>query len=205
MVKENVVLIRETRDVLSGRWGLAVGVFFIYMIIIGALNGTHESGSLLWILLAGPFSLGAAIFSLSLARRQEASAGQLFQGFNHFGTAFLVNIVLMVIIGVGFILLVVPGVIFALSYSLTYFILVDHPELKPMEAIRKSRMMMNGYKMKLFYMWLRFLGLALLCVLTAGIGFLWLVPFVHVCMGRFYEDILENTQTATNHTTSEME
>ncbi|MCD6234820.1 MAG: DUF975 family protein [Candidatus Marinimicrobia bacterium] len=194
MVKENSLLIRETRDILSGHWGLAVGVFFIYIVIISALNKTHESGSLLWLLLAGPFSLGVSIFSLSLARCQEASVGQLFQGFNHFGTAFFVNIVLIAIIGVGFILLVIPGVIFALSYSLTYFILVDHPDLRPMEAIRKSRFMMNGYKVKLFNLWLRFFGLALLCVLTAGIGFLWLIPFAHVCMARFYEDIKNNTQ-----------
>lgn len=194
MVKENSVLIRESRDVLSGRWGLAVGVFFIYMVIIGALNGSHKSGSLLWLLLAGPFSLGAAIFSLALARREDASVGQLFKGFQNFGTAFLVNIVLTFMIAIGFILLIVPGVILALSYSLTYFILVDHPEMRPMDAIRKSRLMMNGYKMKLFYLGLRFLGLALLCVLTLGIGFLWFFPFVHVCMARFYEDIKDNTQ-----------
>ncbi len=189
MMKENTVLMRETREVLSGRWGLAVGVFLVYMIIIAGLNGSDKSGSFLWFILAGPFSLGAAMFSLALARRDEASIGQLFKGFQYFGTAFLANIVLTVIIVIGFILLIVPGVILALSYSLTFFILADHPETRPMNALRSSRVMMNGYKMKLFYLWLRFFGLAVLCVLTAGIGFLWLVPFVHICMARFYEEV----------------
>jgi uncharacterized membrane protein len=198
MVKENNVIMREARDVLSGRWGLAVGVFFIYILVLGGSHGAERSGSFLSFILAGPFNLGAAFFSLSLARRQDASVGQLFRGFNYFGKAFFANLVITCMIVVGFILLVVPGVILALSYALTYYILAENPEIHAMDAMRKSRLMMNGYKMKLFYLGLCFLGLAILCVFTLGIGFLWLVPFVHVCMARFYDEIKDNTDPVSH-------
>ena len=52
--------------------------------------------------------------------------------------------------------------------------------------------MMNGYKMKLFVLYLVFLLLAILCVLTLFIGFLWLMPFMNVTLAKFYEEIKDN-------------
>lgn len=88
-------------------------------------------------------------------------------------------------------LLIVPGIIAALGYSMTFYILADEPELKAEEALRKSKAMMDGYKLKLFYLDLRFFLLAFLCILTLGIGFLWLIPYVNVTTALFYEDIKE--------------
>lgn len=50
-------------------------------------------------------------------------------------------------------------------------------------------LMMDGYKLKLFRLVLRFLGLGLLCILTLGIGFFWLIPYTQVCMAKFYDDV----------------
>jgi uncharacterized membrane protein len=86
-------------------------------------------------------------------------------------------------------LLIVPGIIAALSYSMTFYILADEPAIKAEDALRKSKAMMDGYKLKLFYLCLWFFLLALLCVLTLGIGFLWFIPFVNVTMAKFYDDI----------------
>jgi uncharacterized membrane protein len=75
---------------------------------------------------------------------------------------------------------------------MTFYILADDPLLKPQEVLQKSKAMMDGYKLELFYLWLRFFLLALLCILTLGIGFLWLIPYVHVTMAKFYDDIKGN-------------
>jgi uncharacterized membrane protein len=87
------------------------------------------------------------------------------------------------------ILLIVPGIIAALGYAMTFYILADDPLLKAQDAMKKSKTMMNGYKLKLFYMGLRFFLLGILCILTLGIGFLWLIPFIHTSMAKFYDDI----------------
>ena len=65
----------------------------------------------------------------------------------------------------------------------------SRPDLSPSEALRKSKEMMDGYKMKYFTLSLRFFGLALLCVLTLGIGFLWLAPYMQVTVAKFYDDL----------------
>jgi uncharacterized membrane protein len=89
-------------------------------------------------------------------------------------------------------LLVIPGIIAALSYSMTFYIIADDPSIKPQDALKKSKAMMNGYKEKLFYLYLRFILLAMLCILTLGIGFLWLIPYIHITMAKFYDDINGN-------------
>jgi len=70
----------------------------------------------------------------------------------------------------------------------------DNPDIKPLEAIKKSQIMMKGYKWKLFILHLSFIGWGLLCILTAGIGFLWLYPYVGLSEGNFYENLKRNQE-----------
>ena|ERR1700722_19862989 len=197
MNTENVTLLRAARDSLKGKWGLAILTFLIYTLFTSATGSVASSGSnitfsLLNIIIGGPFALGAAIFSLSISRGKEPMLEQIFQGFNRFSDAFIAYLLVVVYVLLWTLLLIVPGIIAALGYSMTFYILADDPLIKPQEALRKSKAMMNGYKAKLFYLCLRFFLLALLCILTLGIGFLWLIPYVHVTMAKFYDDINGN-------------
>ena len=187
------------RESLKGKWGLAVGTFLVYLIVIGALQGVaviYSISSILSILIAGPMALGIATFSLSLSRNQDARLEQIWQGFNNFGTSLGAYLLMMLFIILWTLLLIIPGIIAALSYSMTFYILADDSSIGAMQAIDKSKMMMDGYKWKYFCLGLRFLGWALLCVLTLGIGFLWLMPYMQVSMAKFYDDVKAN-QTIT--------
>ena len=190
---------RASRDALKGKWGVAILIFFIYTLLTTTPGSSRSHGtfftlsSILTLILAGPLSLGAAIFSLSISRGKEAMLEQLFQGFNNFSTAFITYLLVLLYVILWTLLLIVPGIIAALSYSMTFYILADEPLIKPQDALKKSKSMMNGFKLKLFYLCLRFFLLALLCILTLGIGFLWLIPYVHVTMAKFYDDINGNS------------
>ena len=58
-----------------------------------------------------------------------------------------------------------------------------------MHLLRQSKEMMDGHKSKLFTLYLWFLLLGLGCILTLGIGFLWLIPYAKITTAAFYEDI----------------
>ena len=194
MNTENPTLLRAARESLKGKWGVAILTFLIYTLFTSATGSVYSSGSnitfsLLNLIIGGPFALGAAIFSLSISRGKEPMLEQIFQGFNRFSDAFIAYVLVVVYVLLWTLLLIIPGIIAALGYSMTFYILADDPLIKPQEALRKSKSMMNGYKMKLFYLWLRFFLLFLLCILTLGIGLLWLIPYVHVTMAKFYDDI----------------
>ena len=189
MKTENVILMRMAQESLKGKWGLAIGTFLVYILIVGATGSIPGIGTIVSLLVSGSFALGAAKFSLSIARNQEARLEQLFDGFKNFGNVVATYLLMVLFIVLWTLLLIVPGIIAALSYSMTFYILADDESIDSMEALRRSKKMMDGYKLKYFYLGLRFLGLALLCILTLGIGFLWLFPYMYITSAKFYEDI----------------
>jgi uncharacterized membrane protein len=195
MNTDNLTLMRVSREALRGKWGIAILTFFIYSLLTTTSGTLRAHGSFLTLsstltlIIGGPLALGAAIFSLSISRGKEARLEQIFEGFNHFATALVTYLLLLLYIFLWMLLLIVPGIIAALGYSMTFYILADDPLIKPQDALKKSKSMMDGHKEKLFYLCLRFLLLAILCILTLGIGFLWLIPYVHVTMAKFYDDV----------------
>lgn len=176
-------LMSTARNSLSGKWGIAVPGFLIYAVILG-VAGIIPMGS---ILIAGPFALGFAIFSLNFSRDRNPEISNIFDGFKNFGNALAAYIIMSLIIGLGLILLIIPGIILALGLSQTMFILADEPEIGPVEALKKSWEMMKGYKADYFVLGLYFIPWALLCILTLGIGILWLGPWMQVTYAHFYD------------------
>ena len=86
-------------------------------------------------------------------------------------------------------LFIIPGIVKCFSYSMTPFILEEHPELGANEAIDHSRAMMKGHKFDLFWLILSFIGWGFLCLFTFGIGYLWLTPYMDTSVAAFYEDV----------------
>lgn len=203
MATANKILMSEAKESLKGKWGLAIGTILTYYLIfisigvtIGIVSPASEgysflrgSSNLISIIIGGPFALGFVIFSLAISRNQEAEFTQIFQGFNNFGKALGTYLLMILFIILWMLLFIIPGIIAALSYSLTFYILADEPSIGAMEAIDKSKAMMNGYKAKLFRLQLRFMGWVLLSVFTLFIGLLWLIPWMNVSLAKFYDDV----------------
>lgn len=83
-----------------------------------------------------------------------------------------------------------------LMYSQIAFILVDSPELDIIDTMRRSRTLMNGNKWRYFVLGLSFLGWIILGIITLGIGYLWLVPYIYTTESAFYCDIRDAEKTA---------
>ena len=207
MVTSNKDLMTQAREALSGRWGLAVGTFFVYMLIMGAIsflppyhhtvlsgggNFSVGGGNILMLLVGGAFALGAATFSLAISRKEDAKLKMIFSGFKYYGKTLGLYLLMMLFIFLWLLLLIVPGIIAAISYSLAFFIMSDDPDIGVMDAINKSKKMMNGYKWKYFCLGCRFIGWCLLGILSLGIGFLWIAPYMYISSAKFYEDVKAN-------------
>ena len=189
MVKENKELMAEARESLSGNWGLAIGTFLVYGIIISSLQFIPTVGPVLVLFIAGPMLVGVSMFSLSLSRGENARLEQIFEGFKNYGTVLGAYLLMVLFIFLWMLLLIIPGIIAAIAYSQTFYILAEDDTIGSMDALKKSKEMMDGYKWKYFCLGLRFIGWVLLCILTLGIGFLWLSPYIQISYAKFYEDI----------------
>lgn len=185
----NKILMTQARDSLRGKWGLAIGVFFLFMLVLFILLHIPHVGWPLYVIAESVLLLGLAEFALSISRQQDSRLEQLFSGFKRFGLALGVYFLVLIFVLLWTLLLVVPGIIAAISYSMTYFIIADNESIAPLQALRKSKAMMSGNKWRFFCLCCRFIGWLLLSILTFGIGFLWFFPYFHVSVARFYEDI----------------
>jgi len=185
----NAELMAQARGQLRGHWAGPITISLLILLIHLVLSGIPHFGGLFGLLVAGPLELGGAIFYLSFARDRSGRVGMVFKGFEAFTTALGAYMLKGLLILLWSLLLIVPGIIAALAYSQTYFLMADNPRLGPLEAISASKRMMRGHKWKYVYLQLRFLGWVLLGVLTLGIGFIWIVPYMQTSFARFYDDL----------------
>ena len=78
---------------------------------------------------------------------------------------------------------------------MTLYILAENPELTAGDALKKSKAMMRGNRWRLFCLSLSFIGWDMLCVLTLGVGSVWLVPYKQAALAAFYRDISQSEAT----------
>jgi len=178
----------QARARLSGYWWLSVGFCFV-LGLLGSGGGIPYIGPIIALVLTGPLQIGEAVFFLTLVRRDRPEFEMMFRGFRNFGNALGAYLLAALFIFLWSLLLIIPGIIAGLAYSQVFYLMAQDQRLGPLEAIRTSKRMMAGHKWKLFCLGLRFFGWAMLCILTLGIGFLWLTPYMNTAYARFHDDL----------------
>ncbi len=89
-------------------------------------------------------------------------------------------------------LLIVPGIIAALGYSMTFFILSENPRIGAQDALTASKNMMMGHKGELFGLFISFIGWWLLCLVTFGIALIYVLPYFDCALTVFYQNLKQN-------------
>ena len=176
-------------DNLRIGWGNPILAFFLVGLISQLSSLVPFIGSIIALIIVGPLALGSATFSLQFSKNENPKVSTVFSGFNNFGNALGTYILMGLIVFAFTLLLIIPGIIRALAYSQTMFILAKNPNIAPLDALKKSREMMDGHKMDYFILNLSFIGWFLLCILTFGIGFFWLVPYINISLAHFHNEL----------------
>lgn len=83
-------------------------------------------------------------------------------------------------------LTIIGGFIKNYSYKMVTYIMAENPEIKPRDAIKMSRIMMNGAKWKLFELDISFLGWNILAFITFGISSLYSSPYYKLTLTEIY-------------------
>lgn len=84
------------------------------------------------------------------------------------------------------------NVFIQLLLSQIYYLMLDFPEYTAAQLIKKvAPKLIKGNKARLFYIQLSFIPLMLLCLLSCGIGFLWLYPYMQATYANFYLDLVK--------------
>lgn len=193
----------ENRDIraaalgeLRGNWTQPVLTTLVYFIVVSAVSGIlgliPGIGSLAAsLLVAAPLGFGFSITFLHFMNGidRDDMVGKPFMCFKNYGRFLGVSVLTTVYILLWTLLLIIPGIIKSYAYAMTPYIMHDNPQLSADDCIEASKKMMDGNKGKLFLLDLSFIGWALLCILTLGIGLLWLSPYMECSRAKFYEEL----------------
>lgn len=162
---------------------LAVGVLLILLI------------PLFLVIAAAGFVLGSIIevgdarFNLYLIDERQTDLAHIFAYFRYWGKVTLASLLRNVYIFLWSLLFIIPGIIASYSYAMVPYLMAETPTLTAGEAVARSKEMMNGNRFSLFCLELSFIGWDLLCILTFGIGYLWLTPYKKAARADFYREI----------------
>ena len=175
-------------NIFGTTWLYGIVAFFIVGFVT-AITGITFIGPLL---VFGPLYVGLSKLYLGASRKNndKNNLAVLIDGFrSNLANNILAGLLSNIFISLWSILFVIPGIVKSYSYSMTYYILNDHPEYTATEAITASRKMMDGYKMKAFLLDLSFIGWNILGSLVCGIGVLWVYPYQQAARAELYEEI----------------
>jgi uncharacterized membrane protein len=139
---------------------LLSGMFFIQ----AAMSAVPYLGGCVQFIIGGAIMVGIWRAVLGMIGGRKPDVGMMFQGFDRFGDAFLAQLITGILVGLGLLCLIVPGIILALMWMFTYPVIAE-TGLGFWEAMRESSRLTEGYRWRLFL-------LALACFLVAVLGFL---------------------------------
>ena len=189
-----IQLMRKARTLLEPHWILAIGVCLANAVIVAAPAELNSYGEIVSLLLAGPLQLGLCFFFLNLVKGKETRFELLFEGFKPLLTVLLAYAIITALTVIGLILLIVPGIVVALGFSMTYYVIAEDPEISFQTALEQSWKLTDGYKMELLELNLRFIPWYLLGLLCFIVGVFAVVPWHNTTLTLYYQYLKENAE-----------
>ncbi|MGK0139732.1 MAG: putative membrane protein [Algoriphagus sp.] len=186
----NLDLIKKSQSLMKDHWLIAILLIIVYSIISSIPNRIDDSLSIIQLFLGGAFALGMSIYFLNIVRDGDARVENLFDGFKKYVPSLVAYVVLIVLTVLGFILLIIPGIIIICGLSQTFYILADDKtNMSGIDALKKSWEMMDGWKVKYFLLKLIHGGMVIVGLLMLVIGIFYMIPIISTSQALFYEKL----------------
>jgi len=182
-------------DYFKTGWGLFkqypggfVGFCLLNLVIQGALNGISYAGVVASVAITSPLFMGNFIVSAKLLQGQTPEFRDFFAGFQYFLPLLLLSLIAGLFIGIGTILLIIPGVYLAVAYLFASYLVVDR-RLDFWPAMELSRRTINPRWFGYFAFMLLLALLNLAGALLLGLGLLVTIPLSFCAVTAAFADL----------------
>lgn len=206
-------LIKSGRAFVAKRWGfilvVTVGVPTFISVISEIFGKTLEDSFLALIVnivvfaLSLVVSLGTKRITLDLVDEKPSRLADLFSQTNLFWKFLWASIIYGIIVVIGFILLIIPGIYLSLKYGFFGYILVDRPELSAGDVLKESARLTDGIKWNLFWFSVALIGINILGLMALGIGLLYTIPVSIMAYTALYRALTRSVGSGVTSETPE--
>ncbi|MBD2034243.1 glycerophosphoryl diester phosphodiesterase membrane domain-containing protein [Leptolyngbya sp. FACHB-321] len=164
-------------------------LFFLVNVAIAKVSQSVTLEGFISLLISAPLNAGFLIVAFKLLKKRATTFGDFFRGFNHYLPLFLVSLVSSLVIGIGLLLFLIPGLYLAVAYIFALPLVLER-KMNFWAGMELSRKLISKQ-------WFSFLGFALVLVLLnlagvllLGVGLLVTIPLSACAIAAAYADIV---------------
>lgn len=162
---------------------------FLALLIFGAITG---ASSFVLGLIGLPLMLAIIRISFDVLQNKDVDFNKLLDPYKDLNLAIkaaLLQLVVGLIVSIGFALFIIPGIYFYTRFSFAIYSLEKDPTLSITDALKKSTELTQGHKMDIFVFVLSFIGWYLVVGLTFGIASIYVLPYVQLSTANYYRHL----------------
>lgn len=169
---------KETaKNIMKGQWIVGFVVLLIESLIVAALSTVTLGIGL--FLLQSVITIAVYNVFISGYEGKKYEISDMANGItDELTNRICLSVLKQLFISLWTLLFIIPGIVKTYSYFLAEFISRKDPKLSATDCITKSREIMKGHKWEMFVFELSFIGWHLLAILTFGILYIWLAPYI---------------------------
>jgi uncharacterized membrane protein len=167
--------------VVKPHWLTLAGMFFIQF----AIGCVPYLGACAQFIIGGAIAVGIWRAILGMIDGRTPGVGMMFEGFDRFGDGFLAYLVRAILVFLGYLCLIVPGVILSLMWAFTFPVLAE-TQVGFWEAMHRSAVLTEGYRWRLFLLALACFLVILLGLIAACVGIFLALPVSVTAFGLAY-------------------
>ena len=168
-------------ELVKPHW-VPLGAIFLIVNLMGAVP---YLGACVMFVIGGALYVGINRAILGVLAGKPPEVGMMFNGFDRFGQAFLASLVVSILVSLGFVLCIVPGIILAIMWMFVSLILAE-TQLDFWPAMQASAKLTEGYRWELFCFFLACFVVAILGLLACCVGIFIAEPVIFTAMALVY-------------------
>jgi len=175
-----VVMVASGADPESGS-GMGAAMLIQFIIQFGVMA------------LMLPFTAGIFVMCLKQVQGQQPEFGDLFSCFNKTGKLILTMILMYIMLFIGYLLFVIPGIYLNFAYMLAIPLIVDR-DMGPWEALETSRKAITKHWLSCFLFFIVLTIIMVVSMIPLGLGLIWTVPLMAIAMAVLYREVFGITR-----------
>ncbi len=192
-------VLKEAWELVSGVKASLWGALLIYIGISIAVSVPFEFlgkdsvmigiiGQIVIGLVTYPLYAAITLMAIKRSVNTPINAFMVFDCFSKTIPIFLLYVLMVLLILLGFVLLIIPGIYLAIAYTAAIPLMVEK-NMRIWEALETSRKTITKRWFSVFALYLIMMVIVLVSIIPLGIGLIWSLPFAILLSGVIYRNM----------------
>lgn len=159
--------------------------------VMGDPSGSMAMQFLLQIgvnLIALPMMLGIIMMGIQRSVNAPINANSVFMYFPKMFNLFLTLLIMYIMVTIGFILLILPGIYLSVAYYMALPLVVEKG-MGPWQALETSRKAISRHWFRMFGFFIVASIILAISIIPFGIGLIWTLPMFIIAYGIIYRNM----------------